>query len=143
MFLVVFVLERVHCIDTQGQISKLIFSFGICVHMLPHLLKSVQVIQTSYCRILPPDKFNADLQFSCWFTCSDPVFQKWAWEGLVRPNTAPTQLSSLSHSGTSRLHSCGLFRSSCSGILPASQPDVNVPAFEQFYMQIGLPWLIK
>lgn len=143
MYLVGFGLEQMHCIDTHRQISKLIFSFGICVHMLPHLLKSVQVIHTSYCRILPPDKFNADLQFSCWFTCSDPMFQKWAWEGLVWQHTAPTQLFSLSHSGTSRLQSCGLFRSSGSGILPSSQPDVNMPAFEQFCVQIGLSWLIK
>lgn len=120
-------------------LSKLIFCFGVCVHMLPHLLKSVQVIYTLYCRILPPDKFNADLHFSCRLTCSNPVFQEWAWEGLVwqKRCTNTAVLLSLSRSGTSRLHSCGLFRSPCSGILPSSQPGLNVPAVEQFCMQIG------
>lgn len=93
MFLVFFVLEQMHCIDTHRQLSlkNLGFCFGICVHMVPHLLKSVQVMHTYYCRILPPDKLNADLHFSCRLTCSDPMFQK--WEGLVWQNTAPALLS--------------------------------------------------
>lgn len=74
------------------KMHALIFSLS---DMLPHWLRSAQIVHLSCCSILLPDQFNADLHFSCRLTFPHPVFQKWAWEGLVWENTALTQLSFL------------------------------------------------